>query len=138
MSYFKSGKGSPYMCYTPTHLARMQPPRSVARAVHFQDPTLRPIGDPACASVAAATRDPKSCARFDGKGGVTCYGRVDSYVNCGSNDDLPIAIDCVLKRDATKDQPINYRDVELPAGRLCDQLRAEQTAHFAATLREAA
>jgi predicted homoserine dehydrogenase-like protein len=46
--------------------------------------------------------------------------------------------DCVLKRDVAKDQPISYRDVQLPAGRVCDRLRAEQTAHFASSLRAAA
>jgi hypothetical protein len=30
-----------------------------------------------------------------------------------------------------KDEAVTYADVELPAGRLCDKLRAEQTAHFA-------
>ena len=82
----------------------------------------------------------KAGERLDGMGGFTCYGLVDSYENCRRNDYLPIAlsVDCVLKRDVAKDQPISYRDVELPAGRLCDELRAEQTSHFAATLRKAA
>jgi predicted homoserine dehydrogenase-like protein len=33
---------------------------------------------------------------------------------------------CVLKRDIPKDAVITYDDVSLPAGRLADQLRAEQ------------
>ena len=87
-----------------------------------------------------AKRDLKAGERLDGMGGFTCYGMVDSYANCRRNDDLPIALtpDCVLKRDIAKDQPISYRDVALPAGRLCDTLRAEQTQHFAASLRAAA
>ena len=43
---------------------------------------------------------------------------------------MALSVDCRLKRDIAKDQPISYRDVELPAGRLCDRLRAEQTQHF--------
>jgi len=133
MSYFKFGDGPLYMFYTPYHLAHMQLPHSVARAVLFNDPTLTPIGAPVCDTVSIAKRDLKAGERLDGMGGFTCYGLVDSYVNCRRNDDLPIALslDCVLKRDVPKDQPISYRDVELPVGRLCDQLRAEQTAHFA-------
>jgi len=38
---------------------------------------------------------------------------------------------CRLKRDIPQDQVITYTDVALPEGRLCDRLRAEQTAYFA-------
>ena len=140
MSYFKFGEGPLYMFYTPYHLPHMQLPHSVARAVLFKDPTLTPRGAPVCDTVATAKRDLKAGERLDGMGGFTCYGMIDSYENCRRNDDLPIAlsVDCVLKRDVAKDQPISYRDVQLPAGRVCDKLRAEQTAHFASSLRAAA
>jgi predicted homoserine dehydrogenase-like protein len=140
MSYFKFGEGPLYMFYTPYHLPHMQLPHTVARAVLFKDPTLAPRGAPVCDTVSIAKRDLKAGERLDGMGGFTCYGQIDSYENCRRNDDLPIAlsVDCVLKRDVAKDQPISYRDVELPVGRLCDQLRAEQTQHFAAALRKAA
>lgn len=140
MSYFKFGEGPLYMFYTPYHLPHMQLPHTVARAVLFKDPTLAPRGAPVCDTVSIAKRDLKAGERLDGMGGFTCYGQIDSYENCRRNDDLPIAlsVDCVLKRDVAKDQPISYRDVELPAGRLCDKLRAEQTSHFAAALRQAA
>ena len=121
------------MFYTPYHLPHMQLPHTVARAVLFQDPTLAPLGAPICDTVAMAKRDLKAGEHLDGMGGFTCYGLVDSSENCRRNDDLPIAlsVDCVLKRDIAKDHAISYRDVILPAGRLCDTLRAEQTRHFA-------
>jgi predicted homoserine dehydrogenase-like protein len=37
---------------------------------------------------------------------------------------------CKLIRDVPKDQVVTYDDVELPAGRLADRLRAEQYRHF--------
>ena len=37
---------------------------------------------------------------------------------------------CKLTRSIAKDQVITYDDVELPPGRLADQLRAEQYVHF--------
>lgn len=140
MSYFKFGDGPLYMFYTPYHLPHMQLPHSVARAVLFKDPTLTPRGAPVCDTVSMAKRDLKAGEILDGMGGFTCYGLIDSYANCRRGDDLPIAlsIGCRLKRDIPKDQPISYRDVELPAGRLCDQLRAEQTEFFASSLRAAA
>jgi predicted homoserine dehydrogenase-like protein len=39
---------------------------------------------------------------------------------------------CRLTRDVAQDQVVTYDDVELPAGRLCDALRAEQEALGAA------
>jgi predicted homoserine dehydrogenase-like protein len=140
MSYFKFGEGPLYMFYTPYHLPHMQLPHTVARAVLFKDATLAPRGAPVCDTVSMAKRDLKAGERLDGMGGFACYGLIDSYENCRRNDDLPIAlsVDCVLKRDVAKDQPISYRDVELPVGRLCDTLRAEQTAFFAGSLRKAA
>lgn len=140
MSYFKFGDGPLYMFYTPYHLPHMQLPHSVARAVLFKDPTLTPRGAPVCDTVAMAKRDLKAGEVLDGMGGFCCYGLVDSYANCRRNDDLPIALSvgCRLKRDIAKDQPISYRDVELPANRQCDKLRAEQTAHFSAGLQIAA
>jgi len=140
MSYFKFGEGPLYMFYTPYHLPHMQLPHTVARAVLFKDATLAPLGAPICDTVSVAKRDLKAGERLDGMGGFTCYGLVDSYANCRRSDDLPIALslDCVLKRDVAKDHSISYRDVILPRGRLCDTLRAEQTAHFADALRVAA
>jgi len=140
MSYFKFGEGPLYMFYTPYHLPHMQLPHSVARAVLFKDPTLAPIGAPVCDTMAVAKRDLKAGETLDGMGGFTCYGLVDSYDNCRRGDYLPMAlsVDCRLKRSIAKDQPLSYRDVELPAGRLCDKLRAEQTAHFSAALRATA
>ena len=73
-------------------------------------------------------------------GGFTNYGMIDTYANSEANNYLPmsLSIDCKLKRDIAKDQPLRYTDVALPAGRVCDQLRAEQTAHFKTRGREAA
>ena len=37
---------------------------------------------------------------------------------------------CILRRDIAKDEVVTYDDVELPAGRVADRLRAEQYRHF--------
>jgi predicted homoserine dehydrogenase-like protein len=139
MSYFKFGDGPLYMFHTPYHLPHMQLPHTVARAVLFGDATLTPRGAPVCDTITYAKRDLKAGERLDGMGGFTCYGLVDSYETCRSSDFLPIAlsVDCRLKRDIAKDQPIGYADVDLPRGRLCDELRAEQSRRFDAAPRRA-
>jgi len=135
MAYFKFGDGPLYMFYTPYHLPHLQLPHSVARAVLFQDPTLTPLGAPVCEAVAYAKRDLKSGETLDGMGGFTNYGLVDTYENSAAQCYLPmsLSVGCRLKRDVAKDQPLRYADITLPAGRTCDLLRAEQTAHFGGT-----
>lgn len=134
MSYFKMGDGPLHMFYTPYHLPPMQLPHSVARAVLFHDATVTPRGAPTCDTIAFAKRDLKAGERLDGMGGFTCYGIVDRYDICRRENYLPMAIsvDCLTTRDLPKDQPICYSDVELPKGRLCDQLRDELTSYFPA------
>lgn len=133
MRYFKFGDGPLYVFYTPYHLPHLQLPHSVARAVLFKDATLAPIGAPACDATTYAKKDLKAGELLDGMGGFTCYGMVDSYTSARAADGLPIALSvgCRLKRPVVKDRPISYADVDLPAGRLADRLRREQTEHFA-------
>lgn len=133
MRYFKFGDGPLYVFYTPYHLPHLQLPLSVARAVLHRDPTLTPLGAPVCEAVAYAKRDLRAGEILDGMGGFACYGLIDSYDASAAERYLPmsLSVDCRLKRDVPKDQPLRYDDVVLPVGRVCDQLRAEQTAHFA-------
>lgn len=133
MRYFKMGDGPLYVFYTPYHLPHLQLPLSVARAVLFHDATLAPLGGPLCDTFAVAKRDLKAGETLDGMGGFTCYGLIDAHAVCQADNLLPMALSqgCRLKREIPKDHPITYADVELPPGRLCDKLRAEQDAFFA-------
>lgn len=132
MSYFKMGDGPFYMFYTPYHLPHLQLPLTVARAVLFRDATLAPMGAPVCDTGTFAKKDLKAGEILDGMGGFTCYGLIDAYEVCQEENLLPMALSlgCRLKRDIPKDRGIKLSDVELPAGRLCDKLRAEQTDYF--------
>jgi predicted homoserine dehydrogenase-like protein len=132
MAYLKMGSGPLYLFYQPFHLPPWQVAHSVARAALFGDATITPRGAPVCDTVSYAKRDLRAGERLDGMGGFTCYGLVERYELCQRDHALPIAIslDCRVKRDIAKDQAISYEDVELPVGRLCDRLRAEQAAYF--------
>lgn len=133
LAYLKMGDGPLYMFYTPYHLPPTQVQHSVARAVLFNDATIAPEGQPTCDTVACAKRDLKAGETLDGVGGYTCYGLVEKYPICDRDQLLPIGIslDCRLKRDIRKDEPLTYADVELPPGRLVDRLRLEQRQTFA-------
>ena len=41
-----------------------------------------------------------------------------------------LAVGCTLRRDIAQDEVLRYDDVDLPAGRLADRLRAEQLERF--------
>ena len=90
------------------------------------------IGKPVCDVLTVAKRDLKAAEKLDGIGGFTCYGVIENADVAQKESILPMGLSdgCRLKRDVSKDQPLTYSDVELPPGRLCDKLRAEQNRHF--------
>jgi predicted homoserine dehydrogenase-like protein len=132
MSYFKMGDGPLYVFYTPYHLPHVQLPATIARAVLFGDPTVTPAGPPSCEVVTLAKRDLSAGEVLDGVGGFSCYGLIDTAEAARGGKLLPISLSehCRLKRGIAKDQEIGYDDVELPPGRVCDALRAEQEQRF--------
>jgi predicted homoserine dehydrogenase-like protein len=60
------------------------------------------------------------------------YGEAVNADEMSNNRYLPEGLveGCKLKRDIAKDAVLTYEDVELPTGRLADQLRAQQYRHF--------
>lgn len=133
LDYYKMGDGPFYVFYTPYHLCHFEVPLTVARAVLFQDAAVAPLGGPVVDVITVAKRDLKTGEMLDGIGGFMCYGVAENSEICLSENLLPMGLSegCRLKRDIPKDQVITYEDIDLPDGRLCDKLRAEQTAHFA-------
>jgi predicted homoserine dehydrogenase-like protein len=85
-----------------------------------------------CDVITVAKRDLKIGEVLDGIGGFTCYGVIENSGICHPQELLPMGLaeGCSLKRDISKDQVITYADVELPPGRLCGKLRAEQDSLF--------
>jgi predicted homoserine dehydrogenase-like protein len=132
MQYFKMGDGPLYLFYRPFHLTHLEAPLSVARAVLFSDPTIAPQGGPVADVLAVAKRDLSPGDMLDGIGGFTCYGVIDNADTTSAQNLLPMGLTdgCRLVRDVAADQPITYADVELPAERLADRLRAEQQELF--------
>jgi len=133
MNYFKMGEGPLYVFYTPYHLPHLEAPITVARAVLFRDAAVAPLGGPVCDVVTQAKRDLKAGEALDGIGGFTSYGSIENSEVCQGENLLPMGLSggCRLKYDVPIDHAITYDDVEMPAGRLADRLRAEQQAHFA-------
>lgn len=133
LNLYKLGEGPLYSFYTPYHLCHFEVPLSVARVVLFGDYILAPIGKPLVDVVTTAKIDLKAGETLDGIGYYMTYGQCENSEIAQQQRLLPMGLaeGCRLKRDILKDQVLTYDDVELPSGRLCDKLRAEQDTHFA-------
>ncbi len=132
MNYFKMGDGPLYCFYTPYHLPHLQIVTTVARAALFHDATVTPIGKPCCDVMTLAKRPLKAGEELDGIGGFCTYGMIENAETVMKNGGLPMGLShgCRVKSDLPIDHILTYDDVEMPAVRLADTLRAEQDARF--------
>jgi predicted homoserine dehydrogenase-like protein len=132
LNLYKLGEGPLYCFTTPYHLCHFEVPTTVARAVLFGDVTIAPAGAPQVDVVAAAKTDLRAGDVVDAIGGYTTYGLAENADVAAAEGLLPIGLaeGARLRRAVAKDDVLTRGDVELPAGRLCDRLRAEQDALF--------
>ena len=132
LNLYKLGEGPLYPFYTPYHLCHFEVPLSVARVVLCHDPVMQPADGPCVDVVATAKVDLHAGQVIDAIGGYLTYGQAENYHVSRTQDLLPMGLaeGCKLKRNVQKDTVLTYPDVEVPAGRLCDQLREEQCARF--------
>ena len=133
LELYKLGTGPLYSFYTPWHLCHFEVPNSVARAVIFGDAAIAPLAGPRIEVVTTAKTDLRAGSVLDGLGGYCTYGVAERADVTASARLLPMGVaeGCRLKRDLPKDAVLTYDDVELPDGRLIDQLRREQEELFA-------
>ncbi|SHE35713.1 Predicted homoserine dehydrogenase, contains C-terminal SAF domain [Fodinibius roseus] len=129
---YKLGKGPYYCFYTPYHLCHFEVPNTVARAFLFDDATIAPSGAPTVEVVTIAKKDLKAGEEIDGIGHYMTYGVCENAETAHLERLLPLGVaeGCVLKRDVKKDEALTYDDVQVPEGRLIDELRREQKEHF--------
>jgi predicted homoserine dehydrogenase-like protein len=134
LNLYKLGEGPLYCFYTPMHLCHFEVPNTVARAVLFGDATIAPLGGPLVDVVATAKIDLEAGRELDTLGGYTVYGLAENSDIVAGERLLPIGLapGCRVVRDIAKDAVLTCDDVEVPAGRLSDRLRAEQDARFGA------
>jgi predicted homoserine dehydrogenase-like protein len=132
LELYKLGPGPIYCFYTPYHLCHFEVPTTIARAALMGDAAIAPLGAPCVEVVAVAKRDLRAGEVVDELGGYLVYGEAEAAAETARGGHLPIgvAVGAKLLRDVAKDAVLTYADVELPAGRLVDRLRAEQAELF--------
>jgi predicted homoserine dehydrogenase-like protein len=134
LNLYKMGEGPLYSFFIPYHLVHFEVPNSIARVVLFRDSLAPPLAGPVVEVCAVAKRDLKAGEILDDYGMYMTYGEAVNVDEMSKEQYLPEGLveGCKLKRNVTKDAVLTYSDVELPAGRLADRLRAEQYRHFRA------
>lgn len=132
LDLYKLGTGPLYSFYTPYHLCHFEVPTTIARAALFADAAIRPIAGPVVEVIALAKTDLAAGTTLDGLGGYHYYGEAERADVTAAEELLPIGVaeGCRLLRDVPQDTALTYGDVELPPGRLVDELRIAQAAHF--------
>jgi predicted homoserine dehydrogenase-like protein len=132
LSLYKLGEGPLYPFWIPYHMPTIECPNAIARVVLFGDNLAKPLGGPSVEVCAVAKRDLKAGETLDDYGEFMTYGEAANAEEMSERRLLPegLVSGCKLLRDIPQDEVITYDDVELPAGRIADRLRAEQYRHF--------
>jgi predicted homoserine dehydrogenase-like protein len=132
LNLYKLGEGPLYPFWTPYHMPHIETPFAIARVALFGDNLAKPLGGPSVEVAAVAKRDLKAGETLDDYGMFMTYGEAANAEEMCERRYLPEGLveGCKLLRDVPQDQVVTYDDVELPAGRLADRLRAEQYRHF--------
>jgi predicted homoserine dehydrogenase-like protein len=132
LKYGKLGEGPLYCFYVPFHLLFFDIASSISRLIDFNDPVIVPKAGSVVDVVTTAKTDLKPGDILDGIGGFKSYGLCDNHSVVVSEKLLPMGLshNCIMTRPVKKDQVITYDDVQIPEGRLIDQLMEEQNTLF--------
>jgi predicted homoserine dehydrogenase-like protein len=132
LNLYKIGEGPLYSFFLPYHLVHFEVPNGIARVALLRDSVARPLGGPVVEVCAVAKRDLQTGEVLDDYGMYMTYGEAVNADEMSKSRYLPEGLveGCKLKRNIARDTVLTYDDVELPPGRLADQLRAQQYRHF--------
>jgi predicted homoserine dehydrogenase-like protein len=132
LNLYKMGEGPLYPFWIPYHLPHFEAPNAIARVVLLGDNLAPPLGGPVVEVCAVAKRDLGAGETLDEYGMFMTYGEAVNVEEMSSRRYLPEGLveGCRLRRDVARDDVLTYDDVDLPADRLADSLRAEQYRHF--------
>lgn len=132
MKYYKQGTGPLYVFYTPYHLCHMEVPLTLLRAAVLKSAVCAPMGKPighvvTISKVALAPGDV-----LDDIGGFKYYGVAEDADETLRQNLLPVGLakGAILRNTVAMDHPLTFDDVELPTGRMSDELWGLQNQIF--------
>ena len=130
LRYLNVGPGPYWALYRPYHLANLETPISIIRAVINRATTIATLTPPTAETVTYAKRALKAGEHIDSLGGYTVYGMIERATVAAEQRLLPIGLapGAVLKQDVAAHRPITYDDVEIDDSLTIVQLRKKQDA----------
>lgn len=134
LSYLmKKGDRDHHILYRPYHLASLETPITIAKAVLNHDHAIVPLGAPISETVAVAKKDIKAGEKIDGIGGYCVRGVLETHADLVKNNNVPIGLvggSSVAKRDIKDGTFLTYDDIEIDESTTVYRLRKLQDSTF--------
>jgi predicted homoserine dehydrogenase-like protein len=129
----KKGERDHHILYRPYHLASLETPITIAKAVLNHESSIEPLGAPVSDTAAVAKKDIKAGELLDGIGGYCVRGVIETHQEVKQNAHIPIGLisgKVVAKRDIQQGQFLTTDDVELDVNTTVWKLRTLQDSMF--------
>jgi predicted homoserine dehydrogenase-like protein len=135
MNYLmKKGNQEHHILYRPYHLASLETPLTIAKAVLNHEFAIAPLGAPVSETVAVTKKDIKAGERLDGIGGFCVRGVLETHSDMKKENHIPIGLisgNVVAKHDIKAGTFLTTDDVELDQSTTVWKLRQLQDETFA-------
>lgn len=115
LGYLSMGPGPYYALYRPYHLANVETPISMVRAVLAGDTTLATDHPPTAETVAFAKRNLTPGETIGNLGGYRVYGMIEKAATAAREGFLPVGLapGAVVTSPVRAGDPLTYQDVDL-------------------------
>ncbi len=125
LRYLKVGPGPAWTLFRPYHLANLETPHTVAKAVLYGEKCLAPGDRPVAETVGVAKTDLQVGDKIDGIGGYTVRGLIMTAKSAKDQRAVPLGLleNAVLQRPVAQGEIIRQEDVGLSASSLVVSLR---------------
>lgn len=134
MNYLlKKGDRKHHILYRPFHLASLETPLTIAKAVMNHDHAIVPLGAPVSETIAVAKRDIKAGETIDGIGGYSVRGVIEEHSQFVVNEHIPVGCitgKTIAKKDIKNGDPLTKDAVELDSNAVVVKLRQLQDRVF--------
>ena len=115
LGYLSMGSGPYYALYRPYHLANLETPISMVRAVLAEETTLATDRPPTAETVAFAKRKLAAGETVDDLGGYRVYGMIEKAETAARERFLPVGLapGAVVTSPVRAGEPLTYHEVDL-------------------------
>ncbi len=123
-----NGHKNHWALFRPYHLANLEAPISVARAVLDREVTIATYRAPVAETVACAKRDLQPGEKIDSLGGYTVYGLIERAQDALDGDMVPIGlvVGATVQKPVKAGERIRYSDASIDESQTIVRLRHEQ------------